>query len=222
MRTTPDALSRSFRRSKLPVPSAATGAVRRRVTIVDSGTTWIASRQTMLPSRTMRFCTPVVLALLTLAAGCQGPGGAVSVRWRVVDLSTSESFDPSGSEAATNDGSCCRQPHPAGLCDFSAEWVVRDVSITLRDPTTGELVLAGEPFKCSTREKTTRFVLPTGTFAIGLDAAVFDGHGAPVPVYLPPPEVRTIVRAEVVNLQIIEVGVHPLPQLPHQGSMVTF
>jgi hypothetical protein len=170
----------------------------------------------------MRFCTPVVLALFALAAGCQGSGGAVSVRWRVVDLSTGESFDPSGSEAATDDGSCCRLPHPGGLCDFAAEWVVRNVSIALRDPSTGELVLVGEPFRCSQREKTTRFVLPTGTFAIGLDAAVFDGHGAPRPVYLPPPEVRTIVRAEVVNLQIIEVGVHPLPQLPHQGSMVTF
>ena len=170
----------------------------------------------------MRFCTPVVLALAMLAAGCQGPGGAVSVRWRIVDLSTGESFDPSGNEAATDDGSCCRPPHPAGQCDFSAEWVVRNVSITLRDPTTGELVLAGESFKCSQREKTTKFVLPTGTFAIGLDAAVVDGHGMPVPVFLPPPEVRTIVRAEVVNLQIIEVGVHRLPPLPLIDPVVTF
>ena len=159
----------------------------------------------------MRFCTPLVLALFALAAGCRGPGGAVSVRWRIVDLSTGESFDPSGSEASTDDGSCCRQPHPAGLCEFGTEWEVRTVNITLQDPTTGALVLTGDPFKCSQREKTTRFDLPTGTYAIGLDAAVFDGHGAPQPVFLPPPDVRTIVRAEVVNLQIIEVGVHPLP-----------
>src|SRR4051794_12619017 len=175
MRTTPDAWSRSCSRSKLPVPCAATGAVRRRVTIVDSGTTRIASRQTMLPSRTMRFCTPLALTLLALAAGCQGPGGAVSVRWRIVELATGESFDPSGSETATDDGSCCRLPHPRGQCDFSANWVVRTINITLRDPTTGELVLVGDPFRCSQREKTTEFVLPTGPYAIGLDAVVQDG-----------------------------------------------
>ena len=28
---------------------------------------------------------------------------------------------------------------------------------------------------------------------------------------VPPPEVHTIVRGEVVNLQDIEIGVHPLP-----------
>jgi hypothetical protein len=160
----------------------------------------------------MRFCTWLFLGVAVLAAGgCQGPGGAVSVRWRILDISVGETFDPSGTESATKDGSCCRLPHPKGECAFDAEWVVRDVSITLRDPTTGELALASEPFKCTTREKTTAFVLPPGTYAIGLDATVVDGHGMPEPVFLPPPEVRSIVRAEVVNLQIIEIGVHRLP-----------
>ncbi|MDB4967217.1 MAG: hypothetical protein JWN44_2906 [Myxococcales bacterium] len=171
----------------------------------------------------MRFCTLLMLALAVVGGGCQGSGGAVSVRWRVVDLSTGESFDPSGSEASTRDGSCCRLPHPGGLCDFSTEWVVRTVSITLSDPITGELVLTNEPFACSKREKTSRFDLPTGTFAVGLTATVVDGHGMPVPVFLPPPEIRTIVRADVVNLQIIEVGVHPLPaSLQQTDPMVTY
>jgi hypothetical protein len=166
----------------------------------------------------MRFCTPLVarialLGAIALGAGCQGSGGAVSVRWRIVDLSTGESFDPSGTETATSDGSCCRLPHDGvgGTCSFDAEWVVRDVSITLRDPTTGDPVLTSGPFRCSTREKTTPFTLPTGTFAIGLTATVVNGHNQDVPFFMPPPDVRTIVRAEVVNLQIIEVGVHRLP-----------
>jgi hypothetical protein len=166
----------------------------------------------------MRFCTLLVwqialLGAVALAGGCQGPGGAVSVRWRIADLSTGESFDPSSTETGTSVGACCRLPHDGvgGQCGFDAEWVVHTVNITLRDPTTGELVLTGEPFKCTTREKTTEFILPTGTFAIGLDANVTNGHNQPVPVFLPPPEVRTIVRAGVVNLQIIEVGVHRLP-----------
>src|SRR3982751_4277780 len=36
-RTTPEEPSRSSRRSKLPVPCAATGALRKRVTIVENG-----------------------------------------------------------------------------------------------------------------------------------------------------------------------------------------
>ena len=172
------------------------------------------------------FCT---LALATfVAAGCQGNGGAVSVRWRVANLSTGATFDPAGNVKA-NDGSCCSDLDNAHNCDVGSIWVVRSVDVTLRDPTTGQPVpnVAPRRFPCVNRESTTAFDLPAGTFAIGLTADVFDGHGNPVPGVVPPPEVHTIVRGEVVNLQDIEIGVQPLPTgnrvpLPGAPGVVTF
>lgn len=174
----------------------------------------------------IRFCT---LALATLAAaGCQGNGGAVSVRWRISDLSTGETFDPGGNVKA-NDGSCCSDLDTAHNCDVRAIWVVRSVDVTLRDPTTDQPVpnVAPRRFPCEKRESTTAFDLPPGTYAIGLTADVFDGQGNPAPGVVPPPEVHTIVRGEVVNLQDIQIGVQPLPTgnrvpLPHGSAMVTF
>jgi hypothetical protein len=174
----------------------------------------------------IRFCTLAVAALL--AAGCQGNGGAVSVRWRISDLSTGETFDPMST--AANDGSCCSDLDPAKQCAVSSIWVVRAVSVTLRDPTTGQPIegVAPKTFPCQKREDTTAFDLPSGSYAIGLTAPAFDGAGNPAPSEVPPPEVHTIVRGDVVNLQDIEIGVHPLPSsspavpLPMGSAMVTF
>jgi hypothetical protein len=173
-----------------------------------------------------RLCTLAVAALL--AAGCHGNGGAVSVRWRIADLSTGETFDPMST--AANDGSCCSDLDEAKQCAFSSIWVVRTVNVTLRDPMTNQPIegVAPRTFPCEKREDTTAFELPSGTFAIGLTADVFDGAGNPAPGQVPPPEVHTIVRGEVVNLQDIEIGVHPLPSaspavpLPMGTEMVTF
>jgi hypothetical protein len=192
--------------------------------IIEFGTMRIVRRQTVIPSTMMRFCTvAVALALGVLPlGGCQGDGGAVSARWRIVDLASGAGFDPRGSVAA-NDGSCCLD-QAAHACTAANAWIVRDVAITLRDPSTGEAIdvtAEVKPKQCRTRETTTDFVLPVGTFAIGLQANVFDGAGHPAPVQIPPPEVRTIVRGEVVNLQIIEIGVNPLP-LPTPTTGVTF
>lgn len=168
----------------------------------------------------MRLVAAGLLALATVTlGGCQGDGGAVSARWRIVDLSTGEGYDPRGSVAA-NDGKCC-VVQEAHACSLLNPWIVRTVGITLYDPASGAAVLAVEPKPCKTRETTTDFVLPVGTFAIGLSADVVDGAGVAAPVQVPPPEVRTIVRGEVVNLQIIEVGVNPLP-LPTSTTGVTF
>lgn len=194
---------------------------------MDTGSTRIALRQTVLPSRTMRFCLPLLLTLAALAGGCQGSGGAVSVRWRIVNLSTGESFDPGSVKVNSGTGSCC--PTVNYVCTADSPWVVKTVAIVLRDPNTGVHVVDVDPFPCSAREKTTDFTLPSGTFAIGLDAIVTDGQGRAAPVAIPPPEVRTIIRGDVVNLQVIEIGVQPLPQpmapgvpLPAPTQMVTF
>jgi hypothetical protein len=174
----------------------------------------------------IRFCT---LAFVALAlAACQGNGGAVSVRWRISNLSTGETWDPATARGL--DGSCCSDHDTSHNCDASSIWVVRSVSVTLRDPATDAPVPGIEPrtFPCDKRESTTGFDLPAGTFAIGLTACVFDGMNHPEPSIVPPPEVHTIVRGDVVNLQDIEIGVQPLPStsgavpLPCDTQMVTF
>ncbi|HEX6835196.1 MAG TPA: hypothetical protein VF334_01420 [Polyangia bacterium] len=173
----------------------------------------------------IRICT-LGLAALALA-GCNGNGGAVSVRWRVANLSTGATFDPMS--VAASDHSCCSDLDNAGNCLATSTWVVRSVSVTLRDPSTDQRVPGIEPrqFPCDKRESTTAFDLPPGTYAIGLCADVFDGMGNRAPGVVPPPEVHTIVRGEVVNLQDIQIGVQPLPPgvpvpLPQCTQMVTF
>ncbi|HXU68520.1 MAG TPA: hypothetical protein VN947_04285 [Polyangia bacterium] len=168
---------------------------------------------------TWRFCTIAAVALTAVAVGgCQGNGGAVSVRWRIDNLSTGATFDPM--MAAASDGSCCSDVVTGGLCATYSIWVVRSVSVVLQDPTTGQPSgVAPREFLCEKRESTTEFDLPPGTYAIGLEAKVFDGTGAPAPFVVPPPETRTILRGEVVNLQDIEIGVQPLPSAK---SVVTF
>lgn len=166
-----------------------------------------------------RICT--LLAALTLCAGCQGDGGAASARWIIEDLSTGQRFDPRDN-AHGNDGLCCdRDFASAGACGAGNAWIVRTVAITVRDPTSGASVLDLPASPCTKREETTNFDLPEGDFAIGITADVVDGQGNPAASQIPPPEVRTIVRGEVVNLQIIEIGVNPLP-LPTPSTGVTF
>ena len=174
----------------------------------------------------LRFCTLAFVALSV--AACQGNGGAVSVRWRISNLSTGETWDPS--TARSNDGSCCSDHDPSKNCDASSIWVVRSVSVILRDPVTDAPVpgIDARTIPCAQRESTTAFDLPAGTFAIGLSACVFDGMNHPEPSIVPPPEVHTIVRGDVVNLQDIEIAVQPLPStpsgvpLPCDTHMVTF
>jgi hypothetical protein len=177
----------------------------------------------------MRFCTLafVTAAACAAVAGCQGNGGAVSVRWRIANLSTGQTWDPMSFGA--NDGSCCSDEDAAHNCEPTSIWVVRSVSVTLRDPTTDVPTPGVTPvqFPCGKRESTTAFDLPTGTYAIGLTADVFDGMNHPAPSVVPPPEVHTIVRGDVVNLQDIQIGVQPLPTgnrvpLPPAEGVVTF
>jgi hypothetical protein len=174
----------------------------------------------MAPPAIIR-CTRAAAALALLAAavalgGCEGKGGAVSVRWRVVDLASGIIYDPE--MLKVDDGSCCGNNNNNTFCGSNNSWIIETVSIVLESPSgqsdggTGDFGLT--PFPCSIREKTTPFTLPEGTFAITIDVVNVDGapDHAPQPVALPPPSVRTIVAGNVVNLDVIEIGVNPIPR----------
>jgi hypothetical protein len=95
--------------------------------------------------------------------------------------------------------------------------VVRDLRIVLSNPSTNEMV-PSPSFLCEFGEHTTQFTMPTGLWFIGLFARVEDGAGRPVPWTVPPPEMHTIVKGDIVNLQEIEVGVNPLVTPADAGS----
>jgi hypothetical protein len=172
----------------------------------------------------MRPASIICCTLALFVAGCQGNGGAISVRWRIVDISTGTNYDPGDVKAAN--GFCCITFAPrSNVCDSSNTWVIESVSIQLAYADTGVPIANNNlpSFPCSIREKTTGFTVPPGTFAISLGAVndIGDGLSVPAPVALPPPSVRTIVKGEVVNLDVIEIGVNPLP-LPPAETGVTF
>jgi hypothetical protein len=169
----------------------------------------------------------LLMAGLVVAAlgGCQGNGGAVSVRWRVRDLRSGTSWDPTDIAARDGDstGVCCPiAPHD--ICDPHNAWIVDAVKILLSDPTTGEPNkdprLDPFTYRCAEREATTNWSLPVGRWAVSLSAQAHDFSGKPVQAQTPAPEVRDLTAGGVVNLQVIEVAVDPLP-LPTPGSMAT-
>ncbi len=177
----------------------------------------------------MRRALWTICTLLAVAAvaGCHGNDGAVSVRWRIVDLTSGSTFDPkSDSDSA---GLCCPAANVMNKqCNFQSPWVIRSLAVTLQNPTTPTDATRSESFPCGGGENTTSFTLPTGTWAIGLAVVATDGLGQPAPAQVPPPEIHTIVKGEIVNLQVIEIGVNPLNQppgpapLPGGTQMVTF
>jgi len=164
----------------------------------------------------MLFCAP----LLTVG-GCQENGGAVSVRWHIVDLTTGDLINPRDHDGP---GGSCVYDEP----DMSSlrSWTINKIKLVIADvidashdskeilaPCDSRVV-----FNCSQAEATTPFSLPTGTFAMSLEAIVTEcgseaGSGS-VETVTPAPSVRTIKRAEVVNLDVVEIGVHPLPTVP--------
>ena len=141
------------------------------------------------------------LALVILLASCQGKGGAVSVRWRLRDLTTGEQFNPRDVGVA---GGACAHQNPT--------WTIQDVSLVLADPATGVPMMSRPEweaeFDCSQREGTTPFELPVGTFALSIQPTTVSPEGGAVAAA---PQVREIRAGEIVNLDIVEIGVNPLP-----------
>ncbi len=152
-----------------------------------------------------------VLALLSCAACSDGNLGAVSVRWRIVDLTNGSNYDPKQYGAA--DDSCmCGGNGPS--CPGEPDWRVQRVRLQIVDELSGQAP-AIDPtlleFACDTREATTPFRVPAGRYALSLQAFNFFEPGGPAGD-TPPPLVRSIIDAEIVNLDVIEIGVNPLPQ----------
>src|SRR5262249_21625706 len=68
-----------------------------------------------------------------LAACSDGSQGAVSMRWRIVDLTTGVSYDPRSQ--AGPQGSCrCAPSGTPGGCDGSPGWEVDRVRLRIADP----------------------------------------------------------------------------------------
>jgi hypothetical protein len=145
-----------------------------------------------------------LVAAALFAAACQGDRGAISVRWHVVDLTSGNSWDPRSVGQA--DGACS-----IGDADLDAppySWSILSVQLVLADPVDGTMRDCSDcNFNCNQREATTSFDLDPGTFAISLTAV----PGPNTQVVTPAPAIRTIKIGEVVNLDVIELGVRPLP-----------
>lgn len=143
--------------------------------------------------------------------GCLGKGGAVSVRWRIVERATGTLRDPR--DVSDQQGVCCQNRSDRGECAGQPGWRVTRVLVVLTDPTTGTTLPdppAGLEAPCNARELTTPFELPDGLFAINLRA--FD-PAAPLVVEAesPSPELRVVRAAEIVNLDIVELSVTSPP-----------
>ena len=155
------------------------------------------------------------MLLLTLAAsvasGCSGSGGAVSVRWRIAERSTGALHDPR--DVADASGTCCAVRDSQLGCAGQPGWHITRVRLELTEILAEEGTeqpLANPPAgldaPCRSRELTTPFELPTGTFAVALKA--FD-PAAPdaIEAESPSAEIRTIHRAEIVSLDVVELSV---------------
>jgi hypothetical protein len=143
-----------------------------------------------------------LLAALIFLCGCaDGDMGAVSVRWRIVDLQSFVGYDPR--TQGLSDGSCAG---PNG------EWVVNKLRLTVADPDSGAPVDISPPysviFTCRQREATTSFQIPLGRWAFNLCAFSMDPEVCDEGV-TPAPTIRIVRKAEIINLDVIEIGVRP-------------
>jgi hypothetical protein len=179
----------------------------------------------------MRAC---VIIALGLAACSDGSLGAISVRWRVVDLTTGAAYDPRQQFGTQPPGGECYCPPASapGGCAGSLGWRIDRVRVRIADPFTDATVTGAEGpldadpafvFNCQVREATTPFRVPPSPpdrgWAISLEtfnlvpAAVDGGVGLTEEAagVTPPPVVRTVRTAEITNLDVIQIGVSLLP-----------
>ena len=150
----------------------------------------------------------VLLSGLLLAACSSDKLGAVSFRWRLVDKSSGTLT--TARDYAQPDGSClCTKGQRD--CPTSCGWRVTKVRLHASSLVGGvpmpiDLAEQDVEFPCSVGEATTAFRIPAGTLALSIDG--YD----PAPPHMiqatgPAPQVRTIVPAQVVNLDIVELAV---------------
>jgi hypothetical protein len=149
----------------------------------------------------------LLFAAFSALPACLGDGGAISVRWRITELETGALYDPR--DVADDSGTCCQPVAGEKPCGGLPAWRVTRVRVVLADSNTGQKIAnppAGLDATCSAREFTTPFTLPAGLLAISLRA--FD-PGAPdlVQAESPSPQLRTVHKAEIVNLDVVALAV---------------
>jgi len=169
----------------------------------------------------------LALVLALGFAGCsQGSDGAISVRWRIVDLTTGANYDPRQQVFPAGALTPAGQPFPAGSCGCLAEsmpggcagsgpgWevdVVRLLVVDPENPTAVPIAPDHARFLCNQREATTPFEIKLGRYALSLAAFTVAGGVETRVGATPAPTVRTIKTGEIVNLDVVEIGVHPNP-----------
>lgn len=150
------------------------------------------------------------------ASGCSDGGGAISARWRIIDLQSGVGYDP-----RTFDGpeGVCLCPAPAtsgrsGDCAPEYGWTVHRIEVELTEETTDQPMLKGDPrlvFNCSSREATTPFIIPPGNYAIRLRAVDPTRQSATgescVEGHTPPAVTRRVRQGDIVNVDVVEVGI---------------
>jgi len=141
---------------------------------------------------------PIALALV-VGACATGDGGAVVVRWRLIDASTGG--------AASN----CDVVDPSASIDLTVdEMRLRIELASAPDGGASELDCASCTFPCAPLEWTTDFEIPEGSYRFSLEAR---RCGVPVG-NAPPAVVRAVRRGEITNLNAIGISVPPCTVTP--------
>ena len=154
----------------------------------------------------------LVCGFLACLGGCLGEGGAVNVRWRIAERETGRVDDPRDDSDAA--GVCCKYFDSGRACTKAA-WHITRVQLLFADADTGAPLAdppGGLDAPCGKREFTTPFSLPSGNYDITLRA--YDPTTDATQAQSPLPEERSIHRAEIVNLDIVELSVSLFPTAP--------
>jgi hypothetical protein len=158
------------------------------------------------------------LVLLFALASCQtGDQGAVSMRWRVVVQETGAGYDPrdtgqpGGACQLTSDHAV---PGTGNNCRETVQWTVHRIRLQVNDPVTGlsrNVPNSITEFDCRAREATTSFDIPLGVHALSLCAFNPATPDRCDEGDTPPPAVREVKKAEIANLDVVEISVHEQP-----------
>lgn len=162
-----------------------------------------------------RFWLAAAISILcSLLSACQDSDGAVNFRWRIVDKETGLAYDPRD-RALLNEsapGSCiCAAENTGAQCP-AAGWRIDRIRLRVLSTTDGAaqpLDDADVSFTCRQREATTSFRVPIGIWAFRLEG--YDPASGALQSSSAAAIVRQVKRAEIVNLDIIEMGVDLSP-----------
>lgn len=158
---------------------------------------------------------PLLVAFACALGACRdGDLGAVSFRWRIVDKTTGQYFDPR--DQSGENASCVRYPN-VGIAENCATggWWVQNVRLVVTDPVTRAPAPLDDDlrveFNCREREATTQFRIPLARWALSIEVRnPPEPACGPTPT-TPPPVVRDVRKGEIVSLDILEIAVDPPP-----------